>query len=179
VKLAWAVNVLVGLKDVTTKVTVYVPLVDLPVLTLPNQLVVLPVSNRLESGFRPEKDMPAGEIVAVTESPNVQPVTLTVNSTRVLIASYVAEGASMLDAAIAGAAPTPITIGTAHAVPATTFRRLSFEGESSLRSFRSVILVPFWRYDVSAHKEQRTGCGFVNRTIAGSRPLASRNPSRQ
>ena len=42
----------------------------------------------------------------------------------------------------AGAAPTPATIGTAQAVPATTRRRLNFVGGSSLMSFRSVILVP-------------------------------------
>ena len=82
VKLAVAVKDLVGLLDETTKVTVYVPLMDWPVSTQPFQVVVLPVSHRFPSGVRPVKTMPTGEIVTLTESPAFQPVTLTVNVTR-------------------------------------------------------------------------------------------------
>lgn len=86
VKLAVAVKDLVGLLDETTKVTVYVPLVDQAVLTKPYQVVVLPVSHRFPSGVRPVKTMPTGEIVTLTESPAFQPVTLTVNVTSVVVA---------------------------------------------------------------------------------------------
>lgn len=86
VKLAVAVKDLVGLLDETTKVTVYVPLMDWPVLTQPFQVVVLPVSHRFPSGVRPVKTMPTGEIVTLTESPAFQPVTLTVNVTSEKVA---------------------------------------------------------------------------------------------
>jgi len=85
VKLAVAVKDLVGLLDETTKVTVYVPLMDWPVLTQPFQVVVLPVSHRFPSGDT-VKTMPTGEIVTLTESPAFQPVTLTVNVTREKVA---------------------------------------------------------------------------------------------
>jgi len=86
VKLAVAVKDLVGLLDETTKVTVYVPLMDWPVLTQPFQVVVLPVSHRFPSGVRPVKTMPTGEIVTLTKSKAFQPVTLTVNVTREKVA---------------------------------------------------------------------------------------------
>ena len=89
--------------------------------------------------------VPVIDVIVTVEVPG--PDVTTVKEKSLLLIDALA--LTICEAAIAGAAPTPITIGTAQADPATTFRRLSFEEESSLRSFKSVILVPFWQCETS------------------------------